>query len=268
MATRYTVGASRSMIAEGCTVSVYDATTGSLATIYGNVQGTALANPFVWNGGEEGPIFYAPVGNYYATVAGDALSTNQRYRCQVIDKILTGDGTAASPAIAPATDPTTGPYTPSAGHYGIACSGALAFDLSPTGCSCTPGNGAQRVQGVATELVTIAAAATTDTSANLLPANSIIDAVTVRVTTLIPTAATFTVGDATQAARFATGVAVAAGTTAVGLLQNDPTVATGNLGPVQTSAAKIRITPNSSPADATGRVRVTVFYRQFVAPTS
>jgi hypothetical protein len=117
--------------------------------------------------------------------------------------------------------------------------------------------------GSASELVTIAAAATTDTTANLLPANAIIEAVTARVTTVIPTAATFTVGDATTAARFATGVAAAAGTTVVGLTHADQAAAAG---PIQTTAAKIRITPNASPADNSGRVRVTVYYRQFVAP--
>lgn len=126
-------------------------------------------------------------------------------------------------------------------------------------------NGAEWIHGSASELLTIAAAATTDTTANLLPANSIIESVVVRVTTVIPTAATFSVGDATTAARFATGVAVAATTTAVGLTHCDQT---GAAGPKQTAAAKIRITPNVSPGAATGVVRITVFYRQFVAPTS
>lgn len=126
-------------------------------------------------------------------------------------------------------------------------------------------NAAKWIHGSASELLTIAAAATTDTTANLLPANAIIEAVVVRVTTVIPTAATFSVGDATTAARFATGVAVAATTTAVGLTHVDQT---GAAGPKQTAAAKVRITPSSSPATATGVVRITVFYRQFVAPTS
>jgi hypothetical protein len=119
----------------------------------------------------------------------------------------------------------------------------------------------------ASELVTIAAAASTDTSANLLPANAVIDAVTVRVVTLIPTAATFNVGDATVADRFATGVAVAANTTAVGVNHHNPTKA-DNAGPVQAAAAKVRITPNASPAAATGQVRVQVQYSRWVAPTT
>jgi hypothetical protein len=127
------------------------------------------------------------------------------------------------------------------------------------------GGAARWIHGSASEEITIAAAANTDSTANLLPANSIIEAVTARVTVVIPTAATFTIGDTTTAARFATGVAVAANTTAVGLTHSDQT---GAAGPKQTAAAKVRITPNLSPAGATGKVRITVFYRTFVAPAS
>lgn len=126
-------------------------------------------------------------------------------------------------------------------------------------------SGAQAASGVSTELLTIAAAATTDTSANLLPANSYIEAVTVNVVTAIPTAATFTVGDATTAARFATGVSTALNTQTVGLTHVDQT---GAAGPRQTSAAKVRITPNAVPADATGQVRVDVFWRTYTAGTT
>lgn len=126
-------------------------------------------------------------------------------------------------------------------------------------------NGGYWERGSASELVTIAAAATTDTTGNLLPANAIIEAIVLRVTTVIPTAATFTVGDATIAARFATGIAVAANTTAVGLTHVDQT---GTSGPKQVAAAKVRITPNLTPGAATGVVRITVFYRSFTPATS
>lgn len=56
-------------------------------------------------------------------------------------------------------------------------------------------------------------------------------------------------------------------TTTVGLNHQHSTVATGDLGPVQTSAAKLRITCAGSNPGA-GKIRVTVFYRQFVSPTS
>lgn len=128
-------------------------------------------------------------------------------------------------------------------------------------------NGGYWERGVNSELLTIAAAATTDTVGSLLPPDAIIESVVVRVTTVIPTAATFTVGDATTAARFATGVAVAANTTAVGILHRHPDVAAA-AGPVQVTASKVRITPNASPGAATGVVRVEVFFSRFVAPTS
>ena len=129
-------------------------------------------------------------------------------------------------------------------------------------------NDAYWERNVASEEITIAAAASTDSTANLLPANSLIEAVVCRVTALLPTAATFSIGDATQTARFGTGIAVAAGTTNVGIIQHNPDLASADLGPVQAAAAKIRITPNASPAAATGKIRVSVFYSLFAAPGS
>lgn len=110
------------------------------------------------------------------------------------------------------------------------------------------------------ELTTIAAAATTDTAIQM-PAGAIVLAVSVRVTVLIPTAATFTVGDSGSAARFNTGasVLVAAGTTDKGTKAG----AYYNAG-----ALAVRITPNLTPADATGRVRVTIHYLEISPPTS
>jgi hypothetical protein len=123
--------------------------------------------------------------------------------------------------------------------------------------------------GVKEELMTIAAAATSDSAlATLLPANSLILAVIGRVTVAIPTAATFLVGDATQTARFASGVAVAANTTFVQNLHWNPTVATANLGLQQSADARIRITPNLTPATAVGRVALQVAYLTFTAPTA
>jgi len=124
--------------------------------------------------------------------------------------------------------------------------------------------GAYSEHGVASELLTISTSASTDTTASLLPANAVIDSVNVYVVTVIPTAATFTVGDATIAARFATGVSTAATTAAIGLSHVDQT---GTSGPRQTAAAKVRITPNASPGAATGQVRVSVFYHLSVAGT-
>jgi hypothetical protein len=130
-------------------------------------------------------------------------------------------------------------------------------------------NGATWTRGSSSELLTLSTSGlTTDTTANLLPANSIIEAVVCRVTTTITTTTNWAVGDATQSARFSTANAtLIAGTTSVGQNHKDPTVATANLGPVQTSAAKVRITCTGSNPGA-GAVRITVFYQQFVAPSS
>jgi hypothetical protein len=111
-----------------------------------------------------------------------------------------------------------------------------------------------------TELTTIAAAATTDTAITI-PANAMVLGVAVRVTTVIPTAATFTVTGATSGTTFNTGASVstAAGTTNKG---------TANCPYNNAAAQAIRITPNVAPAANTGRVRVTIFYIEVTAPTS
>jgi hypothetical protein len=110
-----------------------------------------------------------------------------------------------------------------------------------------------------TELTTIAAAATTDTTIQM-PAGAIVMAVSVRVTTVIPTATTFTVGDSGSAARFSTAaVSVAAGST-------DPGTKAGAY--YNASALAVRITPNGTPAANTGRVRVTIFYFASTPPSS
>ena len=111
-----------------------------------------------------------------------------------------------------------------------------------------------------TELTTIAAAATTTTTIQM-PAGAVVLAVSVYVVTAIPTATTFTVGDAGSAARFNTGsnVAVAAGTSNAGTKAGAYYNAT---------AAGILITPSTSPGAATGTVRVTIHYIEVTAPTS
>ena len=110
-----------------------------------------------------------------------------------------------------------------------------------------------------TELTTIEAAATTDTAIQI-PANVIVKAVSVRVTVAIPTAASFTVKGATSATAFNT----AAVSTAV------DTTNKGNLNcPYNNGAAQtIRITPDQTPADNSGRVRVTIWYEDSIPPTS
>mgnify|MGYP001588379652 CR=1 FL=1 len=109
-----------------------------------------------------------------------------------------------------------------------------------------------------TELTTIAAAATTDTVIQI-PVNAVVFAVSVRVTVAIPTAATFTVIGTTTSTAFNTAaVSTALNSTDVGTLNT----------PYRNGAAQtIRITPNLTPADTTGRVRVTVHYYDITVPT-
>lgn len=132
--------------------------------------------------------------------------------------------------------------------------------VSPTPITVTGSNGQvfSNIKSL-TELTTIAAAATTDTTIQM-PANAVILGVSVRVTTIIPTAATFTVGDSGSAARFSTAaVTVAANST-------DPGTKAGAY--YNASALSIRITPNSTPGANTGRVRVTIYFYTVTPATS
>ena len=104
-------------------------------------------------------------------------------------------------------------------------------------------NGQEVKLRTVTELLTIAAAATSVTTMEI-PLNAVVFAVSVRVTTVIPTAATFTVTGNTSGTQFdvAGGVSTVVNTTDVGTA----------LCPYKNGAAQtIRITPNLTPADKT-----------------
>lgn len=126
-------------------------------------------------------------------------------------------------------------------------------------------NAAQWVHGQISELITLSTSGTTtDSAANLLPADSIIESVVARVTTTITTATDWKLGDATIAGRFSpANSTMTSGSTQVGTIQADQT---GSSGPRQVAAAKLRITTTGTPG--AGIIRVTVYYRQFIAPTS
>lgn len=109
---------------------------------------------------------------------------------------------------------------------------------------------------------------TTDSTADLLPANSIILAVTARVTMAITTTTDWALGDAMTSNRFsAPNTTLAAGTTVVGVRHQQGSVTTDATGPVQTSAGKLRITC-TGPNPGAGAVRVTVTYLELTPPTS
>jgi len=141
---------------------------------------------------------------------------------------------------------------------GAATGTSLAVTSSLANSNSTNGQAITDLQTL-TELTTIAAAANTDTTIQM-PANSVVLAVAVRVTTVIPTAATFTVGDSGSAARFSTAsVSAAANST-------DPGTKAGAY--YNASALSVRITPNAQPANNSGRVRVVIYYYSVTPPTS
>jgi hypothetical protein len=108
------------------------------------------------------------------------------------------------------------------------------------------------------ELITVAAAASTDTTLTV-PAGAIVLGTAVRVVTAIPTAGAFTVTGASSATSYVTGVLTAAGTTNAG---------TSNCPKISPTSEHIRITPDAIPADGTGQVRLTVYYMYSTPPTS
>ena len=145
--------------------------------------------------------------------------------------------------------------------FTVSSAGALA--VAPTGALSIKPSGVANGQAVSikalTELTTIAASATTDTAIQM-PAGALILSVSVRVTAAVTCTSTFTVGDAGSATRFSTAAVSKA------LNSTDPGTKAGVY--YNASAAAIRITPDTTPSDNTGRVRVTITYIDITAPTS
>ena len=142
------------------------------------------------------------------------------------------------------------------------------FSVTNTGEIAQTGtNGSTLTISSTSELLTLSTSGTTtDTSANLLPANSLILSVDTRITTTITTATDWSVGDPTTATRFSSANStMTAGTSQVGINQANGGVASG-AGMMQSTAAKIRITTTGTPG--AGVVRITVHYIQLGAPTS
>lgn len=114
------------------------------------------------------------------------------------------------------------------------------------------------------ELLTVAAAATSVTSTNLLPSGAIVLAVTCRVTTVIPTATSFTLKSTTDNVVFTNAVGVAAGSTSQGTTHWAATTSK-----LSTADQTITLTiAGSNPANNTGRVRIVVYYMSPTPPTS
>lgn len=120
---------------------------------------------------------------------------------------------------------------------------------------------------VAEEEITLSTGGgTTDSTANLLPANSLILQVAARVTTTITTATDWKLGDASTADRFTdANSTLLSGTTDFGVNHWNHAKAAGYT-PYQVAAAKLRITTTGTPG--AGKIRVTVWSIAFVAPTA
>ena len=145
-----------------------------------------------------------------------------------------------------------------------------AFTASGGAASLVTANGASITYGTLSENLTLSTGGTTtDTTAKLLPANSVILGVVFRVTTTIATATGWQPGDPTTAGRFGaaqTGGQLTAGATFNGGVFNTTGIASATTGTVQTSAASVRITTTGTPS--AGAIRITSFYYTLVPPTS
>jgi len=120
------------------------------------------------------------------------------------------------------------------------------------------GYGAFCTRGYVTEVTTMEQAAFTDTVITI-PAFCHLIAVSGRVNAVAATTATYNIGIVGDTARFATSVADTATTTFAGIPDAHDEYAT---------ATKVRITPNASPTDDAGRIRIVVFYDLVTPPTS
>ena len=125
--------------------------------------------------------------------------------------------------------------------------------------SAAPANGQlMQIQSL-TEVTTIAASAYTDTTIQI-PIGAIVLGVSVRVTAAVTCTSTFTVGVSGSTAAFSTA--------AVAKTLNATDKGTKAGAYYSATAQSVRITPDTTPSDNTGRVRVTIHYLTVTAPTS
>lgn len=224
-----------------------DTVNGIVGASYGGSASWGWNSSTIYLGPGTAHGIQAGSGSSFGWTSGDAISASvdtQLLRASA-GNVSLGSNLAAAFNIGTAGIIDQGTHTITAG-------GATAFQTAGA-------NGQSRNVQQLSELTTIAAAATTDTTIQM-PAASVVLAVTVRVVTVIPTAATFTVGDSGNATRFSTAaVSSAAGST-------DPGTKAGAY--YNASALSVRFTPNAQPAAATGQVRVTIFYYTVTPPTS
>lgn len=160
---------------------------------------------------------------------------------------------------------TTGVFTGQVSAGSVVSSGAVSGTTGTfTGnVSRTGANAQATVLSQATALLATTTGALTETQADLIPAGSLVLGVTIRVTSAVSGAGlgTMSIGDGTDADRWGTGIALAAGTTTT---IADFTISS----PVYYAAATgVVLTGNAGQFDA-GAVRLTVHYLSLTAATS
>lgn len=124
--------------------------------------------------------------------------------------------------------------------------------------------------GTMEELLAAASGTTTRTTNNLLPANSLILAVTGRVQTALSggSVSGWSLGDPTSANRFtANNTTLTTSGNGVGILQWGGGVTTDALGPHQASAAQVMVTFAGGGPTA-GAIRITSYFLKFTPPAS
>jgi hypothetical protein len=149
--------------------------------------------------------------------------------------------------------------------------GGVANVLARSTQVTTPTAGfASMEEGVTEELITLSTSGTTtDSTWKILPANSEILSIAYKVETAVTGSGVsgFQIGDGSTAARFCgTQSVLTAGATGVGLAHRQGSISTDATGPVQATAANLRITAVGGTPDG-GVVRVAVFHRTTFEPS-
>lgn len=209
-----------------------------------------LTNFVNWNGSGGNPLLDISKLPYHPTWSSVTNATCNFWGCNI-------------------DDPSTGFHVQNSQNYSVSSAGFVSSNggfSGPTWNLGGPfGSGTAQTfsscETAAAPTTLSVGGTTTDTGINCLPANSIIDAVTYRITTTITTAASFTIGDASGATRFCGAQStLTSGTTGTCLAQ----YGTGTQ--VQTAAAKVRVTTNVNPG--AGAIRLIVYYHTWTPPTS
>lgn len=221
-------------------------------------------------------VLSSAVANAISTFRILHSGSTGRASVEVPHLLITNVGLAAGDAsIGSSANPNYGLTLSNAGVLFTISNGVGIFNWQNSNYSLGAGqapnaaNGAGWTESFASELLPLSTSGlTTDTVANLLPANSIIYAVVARVTTTITTTTNWAVGDATTSNRFSSpNATLVSGTTSVGQNHMAGSVTTDAAGPTQAAAAKVRITCTGANPGA-GVIRIIVFFRTYTAPVN